>query len=161
MLNTSMKLISLLLFSLILGGCGGAGGSAESTENKESAAGEPLVFAEPVEQAVLEMDSLVAAEDFTFTSKNQIQVLVELSAYQELRSYVSLYREYQQLDSGRYYPDPASRVISGVLQNGIFAQSFTGLNNQQQYLIEVWFYDGREPLQKALSVNENQLLWRE
>ena len=152
MLNTIIKLISLLLFSLILSGCGGSGGG-DAQENAE-------LQLEQAEAVTTTMDSLVAAEDFSFTSKKQIQVILELNYYQDQRAFVSVYREYQQLDSGRYYPDSASRVISGQLQSGIFNESFTALDNQQEYLIEVWFYDGREPLQKELSVNNNQLIWQ-
>ena len=152
MLNTIIKLISLLLFSLILSGCGGSGGG-DAQENAE-------LQLEQAEAVTTTMDSLVAAEDFSFTSKKQIQVILELNDYQDQRAFVSVYREYQLLDSGRYYPDSASRVISGQLQSGIFNESFTALDNQQEYLIEVWFYDGREPLQKELSVNNNQLIWQ-
>lgn len=149
MVNTIIQRISLLLFSLIVSGCGGSGGG-DAQENAE-------LQAQPAAEAA--MDSLVAAEGFAFTSKQQIQVRLALSAYQDQRAFVSVYRAYQYLDSGRYYPDSASRVISGPLQSGIFNASFTALDKQQQYLVEVWFYDGREPLQNELSVNNKQLIW--
>ena len=75
------------------------------------------------------------------------------------RAYVSIYRKYQLLDSGRYYPDSTSRVIAGALQNGIFKQSFIGFNNQQKYLIEICFYDARVPIQRELLLKNNHLIW--
>lgn len=161
MLNIISKAFTLLLLSLMLSACGGSGGGSESATSVISETPEPIADIQPVEaeQSVIEMQELVAADGFTFTTKNAVQLQLALNDYQQQRAYVSLYSAYQQLPSGRYYPDPASRVIGGALQNGTFAQSFIGLNNQQQYLLEVWFYDSREPLQKELSVKNKQLLW--
>lgn len=144
MLNTILKLFTLVFFGLMLNACGGESESVQSAGEK----------------AVVEIDSLVAAEDFSFTTKDNIEVIVELDDYKEKRAYFSLYSEYQKLDSGRYYPESASRVMGKELQNGILNESFIGLNNQQLYLLEVWLYDGSEPLQKELSVNNNQLIWQ-
>jgi hypothetical protein len=161
MLNKYLKLISLLFFSLTVNGCGGSGGgdSTESGNNTEEGNNEVnVVEEESVTEPRLTMDSLVAAEDFKFISKNKIQLVLALTNEQQ-RAYVSVYSKYQLLDSGDYYPDPVSKVVAGALQDGIYKESFTGLNNQQQYLIEVWFYDGSDPLQKELMVNDNRLLW--
>lgn len=166
MLNTIIKSFVLLLFCLTINACGGSGGGSEDTalvisESSVAAVTEEIAV-EPiaVEQAVPEMRDLVAADGFTFTSKNNIQLQIILKDYQRQRAYVSLYSTYQQLPSGRYYPDSASRVIGGALQNGEFTQSFVGLNNQPKYLIEIWFYDGLEPLQKELLVSNKQLIWQ-
>lgn len=159
MLNKYIKLISLLFFSLSVSGCGGSGGgdSTENGKNTEERNNEVYVVeAESTTEPRLTIDALVAAEDFTFSNKNNIQILLELTV--EQRAYVSVYSKYQLLDSGNYYPDPVSKVVAGALQDGIYKESFTGLNNQQQYLIEVWFYDGSDPLQKELLVNDNRLL---
>jgi hypothetical protein len=158
MLNTILKIFTLLFFCLMLNACGG-GGESEGTKNMPESASESSADLESAsaEEAQLAIDSLVAVEGFSFTTKDTIEVIVELNDHQ--RAYVSVYSDYQQLDSDRYYPDSASRVLGGALQNGIFKQSFTGLNKQQQYLIQVWFYDGREPLEKELSVDNKQLIW--
>ena len=144
----------------MLNACGGSDGGSENVEAIIESPNETVSEIESVsvEQALQEMDSLVATQDFSFTTKDNIEVIVELNDDQ--RAYISLYQEYQQLDSGRYYPDSASLVISGALQNGLFKQSFIGLNKQTQYLLEVWFYDGSEPLQQELIVDDNQLIWQ-
>jgi len=158
MLNILKKQFSLAFCSLLLSGCG-SGGETESLVSVDPAPVAPDI--EPAaEEVPLEMRELVAAQDFSFTTKNNIQVDIALNDYQDQRAYLSIYSVYQRLDSGRYYPDSASRVIGGALQRGMFEHVFIGLNNQQQYLIEVWFYDGREPLQKVLPVNNKQLRWQ-
>lgn len=163
MLNTyylnkrKIKRIIFVFFSLILSACGGSGGGNDESLNEQISEA-VKVGAEPVEEVVLDMDSLVAAQDFSFTSKNRIQVSLELNDYENQPAYVSIYRKYQRLDSGRYYPDSTSRVIAGALQKGVFKQSFIGVNNKQKYLLEIWFYDARAPIQKELILNNDQLM---
>ncbi|MFT6926261.1 MAG: hypothetical protein ACJAZP_001871 [Psychromonas sp.] len=165
MLNTILKPFTLLFFCLLLNACGGSGGESESASNILESSNETVSVVEPVavesfvvEEGQLQIDYLVAAQDFSFTTKETIEVIVELNDDQ--RAYISVYKDYQLLDSGRYYPDSASRVMGGALQNGSFTQSFTGLNKQSQYLLEVWFYDGSEPLQQEIYVDNNQLIWQ-
>lgn len=113
----------------------------------------------------MEMSALFAEPDFNFTRKQQIQVALDLSEYLDLnidqgkRAYISIYCNYQLLQSVLFYPDSASRVLSGVLQDGKFNSAFVGLNNQSVYLVEVWFYDGEQPIQKEQRVNGNLLAW--
>lgn len=160
MLNTTMKLSNVMFFLLLVTGCGGSGGGGSSVEPQQVTIDQVMdVESEPVESTSLAMVDLVANEDFTFANKNQVDVLLELPEYNTQRGYVSVYKAYQQLDSDRFYPDSTSRVISGALVNGLFEQSFASINNQQQYLIEVWFYDGQEPIQKVLALAGNQLIF--
>jgi len=118
-----------------------------------------------IESAKEEMSLLVANSEFDFTSKQQIDVtldLIEELSYTDKidqRAYVSIYRDYQLLDSGTFYPNASSRIIGGDLQNGIFNHSFVSLNNQSSYLVEVWFYNGEEPIQKEIEVVGNSLTW--
>ena len=160
MLNTILKPFALLLFCLMLNACGGSSGESENAQGIIESPEETGSEVESVvaEQVLMEMDFLLAAQDFSFTTKENIEVRVELN--DDKRAYISLYKKYQQLDSGRYYPDSKSLVIAGALQNGIFEQSFTSLNKQPQYLIEVWFYDGSEPQQQEIIVHNNQLIWQ-
>ena len=148
MLNNILKLFSLLLLVLL---------SACNSETKTSKNSNESAFIS-AEQAQLAMQKLVVADDFTFTTKNTIEVRLDLSEYQNQRAYISLYSHYQALNSEDYYPDPTSRVLSGALVGNIFSQSFIGFNNQQQYLLEVWFYDGRNPLQKVLILDADKRL---
>ncbi|MFQ3175149.1 MAG: hypothetical protein ACI93H_000131 [Psychromonas sp.] len=157
MLNTILKPFALLFFCLMLNACGGESDGTISFDNGSTAAD---IESAAVAKAKLAIDSLVAAEGFSFTTKETIEVIVDINADPLQRTFVSVYRDYQQLASGRYYPNSDSRILDGELQNGIFKQSFIGLNNQQQYLLQVWFNDGSDPLEQELSVNNNQLIWQ-
>jgi hypothetical protein len=153
MLNLLRKRSSLLFFPLLLSGCGSGG------ETENSVVVDSSVEQKPAEAEPLEMNALVAEANFRFTTKTNVQVKITLNDYQDQRAYVSIYSGYHHLDSGRYYPDSATKIIAGALQKGMFSQAFIGLNNQQQYLVEVWLYDGSEPLQKELLLNNSQLTW--
>ncbi|MEH6451797.1 MAG: hypothetical protein V7782_02035 [Psychromonas sp.] len=161
MLNKHLKLMMLISLALVVSGCGGSdGGDAADNGNdlEEDSSDAYTIEAEIATVAKFAIEDLVADEDFLFIEKSNIQVLLELPG-EEQRAYVSVYSKYQLLESENYYPDPASRIIAGALKDGNFEESFVALNNQQQYLIEVWFYDGSEPLQQALLVNQNSLIW--
>lgn len=168
MLNNTLKMITLCLFPLLLTACGGGGGGSSSADinvtdssntsidNAEITTTEAI---ESVQTLSLEMDDLVATEDFSFTSKQKVQVFLELTDLQQERAYVSIYSNYMLLDSGRFYPDSSSRVISGALDAGTFSESFTAVKQQSEYLIEIWFYDGSEPQQEVITLTNNELIW--
>ena len=141
------KSLSLLIVSLLVTACGGGGGGG----GVENSAGNT--------KATVTMQELVAADDFLFTTKQSIQVSVSLAEYKIERAYISIYSDYQQLPSGRYYPNASSRTIAGNLQQGEFENSFFSLGKQSTFLVEVWLYDGQDPLQKELTLVNNKLVW--
>ncbi|WP_413701787.1 hypothetical protein ACLKMH_09715 [Psychromonas sp. KJ10-10] len=88
MINNTLKNIALCLFPLLLTACGGGGGGGSiadisvtdtsNTVNNNTGNDVELITTaeniEPVQTLSLEMDDLVATEDFSFTSKQQVQV---------------------------------------------------------------------------------------
>lgn len=123
------------------------------------------VHVEPPAEATVNMSELKASEDFSFTSKQHIEVILDisdelaLSGQTGLRAYVSVYSDYTLLSNGQFYADSSSRVLAGDLDNGHFDSSFVNLKSQSAYLIEVWFYNGDDPLQKELQIVDNSLIW--
>jgi len=146
--------IFCLAIVITLNGCGG--GSSKEAPSQPTSAEKPTA---QTQQPVFDINNLIAAPDFSFTTKSEITVNLVIEQYQDQRSFVNIYRHYQQLDTGAYYPSPASRVVAGALSNGTFIHSFIGLNQQQRYLVEIWSFDGLPPLQRELTVNNNQLSW--
>lgn len=159
------KLVMCVLFIFTLIGCGGGGGG-DSTPP-------PTIPDDPIddpvndlpEKATVEMSELKASDDFDFTSKQKIEVALDLTTllasngHAGLRAYVSVYSDYTLLDSGQYYANASSRVLGGDLLDGKFASSFTSLNAQDTYLLEVWFYTGESPLQREQSIVDGTLSW--
>ncbi len=147
----TLILILCLSVFIMLSGCGGGG---------DSEAAAPIApTVDQNDEPVVDINTLVAAPDFSFTTKSDVTVNLNIEQYQDQRSVINIYRQYQLLDTGDYYPKTASRVVSGPLINGHFSQSFIGLNQQTQYLVEVWSFDGSPPLQRELTVTNNQLNW--
>lgn len=110
--------------------------------------------------AKVSMADLNISEDFTFTTKAEVLLIVDLPIYKEQRAQISLYQNYQQLENLSFHPDSNSKILSGALKNGAFEQVFYALNNQERYLLEVWFYNKKPPLQKELVLTNYELHWR-
>lgn len=168
------KVSTLLLISTLIGCGGGSGGGAAPTSTTvnvdnnqvESEQIEPVTNAVlPVIETDLRMSDLVASDDFKFTNKQQVQVSLDLSELLAVnnqtgkRAYVSVYRDYQRLPSGQFYPLSESRLLAGELNNGQFNHAFVAMNNQSEYLIEVWFYNGDPAIQKQQMLVNNTLTW--
>jgi len=151
-----LPLLPFCLSAVIICACGGGGsGSETDTPAPAPAAVEPETSLDPI----AELNTLVIAEDFSFTSKQEVTFTVSLPAYTGERVYVALYGNYRQLPSGEYYPIPESRILAGNMEQGQFRQLFTSLGGQQNYLAEIWLYDLSPPLQKELVLNDNTLDW--
>jgi len=186
MFNAKVMLSALFMSSLM--GCGGGGGDdPDSIDTAESSSNETLtnddiavievdrvvavqqeeVYVEPPALATIEMDELIASDDFDFTSKEEITVALDLSdtlsesGQLGLRARVSIYSEYTLLSNGQFYPTQKSLVIAGDLDNGQFNSSFTRLKDQSEYLIDVWFYNGDAPIQQQQTIAANSLVWED
>jgi len=134
-------------------------------EDRVVAVQQEEVYVEPPAVATIEMDQLVASDDFTFTSKEEITVALDLSdtlsesGQSGLRARASIYSEYTLLSNGQFYPTQKSLVIAGDLDNGQFNSTFTRLKDQSEYLIDVWFYNGDDPIQLEKTIVANTLTW--
>ncbi|WDD98542.1 hypothetical protein [Thalassomonas actiniarum] len=155
-----LKLILPCLWALMISACGGGGGDSGSESNvAPPPADNVIIDQEETPDPIAELKNLVIADDFSFTTKEQVTLTVSLDEYAGQRAYVSLYSDYRLLPSGEYYPIADSRVVAGNLQQGQFHQVFTHLKQQHNYLAEVWLYDLSPPLQRELILNENTLSW--
>jgi|GEM_PF-1688328 len=167
MLTTNQKKITSLLLVLSvclvsLNGCGGGGEEKASgavntpvPQNDTSANSSDGDNSSETEQ--LDINELVAEPDFSFTTKSQVSLTVNISVQQQERRHINLYTQYQKLDNGNYYPDPNSRIMRGVMHGGHYDSTFINTTSQQSYLIEVWNDDLSFPLQQELTLVNNNL----
>lgn len=160
MLNAKVVISGIFIVSLM--GCGGGGGDTPPASIPED---ETPVIEDPVtvlpEEASVAISELKASEDFTFTSKEEVEVSLDLAneVDTDTRAYVSVYSDYTLLDSGDFYANGSSRVVSGSLEDGQFSSAFISLDGQDTYLIEIAYYTGEAPLQKEQTVTDNSLTW--
>ncbi len=158
-LNT--RVASLFMITFLITACGGGGSSSSAAI--ENGSDNSITIGNNDAGAAIStqktMQELVAADDFLFTSKEEVQVSVSLNEYNNKRAYISVYGDYQQLPSGRYYPNAGSRTTAGNLEQGQFKSSFITHNEQPTFLVEVWLYDGQDAIQKELSLTNNKLTW--
>ena len=167
MFNTKIKIMTSLIFVFTLAACGGSGGGSqpESITSVDNSDLDVNAIVETDGQAVIEMGDLKASAEFNFTSKHQVKVSLDLTELIDFhnqtgqRAYVSVYREYMLLPSGIFYPDSSSRVLGGEINDGQFQHSFVSLNNQDAYLIEIWFYNGEPPIQKEQTIVASNITW--
>lgn len=162
--------IFAIISTLIGCGGGGSGGGTATTpvdtviaENNETMVNS--VENIQVADTELAMNELIASDNFTFTNKQKINVELDLTQLLTdnnqtgQRAYVSIYADYQLLPSGEIFPQSSTRVLAGDLINGQFNHDFVAMNNQNEYLIEIWFYNGQPAIQKQEKVIANRLTW--
>jgi hypothetical protein len=167
-----IKTLSLLIISSMLFACGGGGGSSDSNVTDNGTANNNNVTTDNnnitssendsnllITEQDMTMKSLIASSDFLFISKENIDVSILAPELETQRAYISVYSDYQQLPSGRFYPNGNTRIISGNLIQGQFEGTFLSLKAQPNYLLEVWLYDGQDALQKELIISNNTLSW--
>ncbi len=166
---------ALILFTLSACGGGGASDTAkESVSNATTATTEPSlaptgspspepISPEPTMEPELTEQTtkaLIAPADFNFSPDRQVTLQVALDELIDQRAYFSLYQDYYQHQDGSFSPNYASRVVASALSQGKLDISLSLGKAHTSYLAEIWFYDGRDPLQQIISVEQNRLTWQ-
>lgn len=137
------SLITLLASTTLLFGCGGGGGST----------------AAPAPAVASTMSDLTVPDGFNYNPVDQHDLDIDISHISTSRSFVSVYSRYSERSDSSLKPDYSSRLLAGSLTNGQFSSSFTAPISAENLLIEIWFYDGQEPLQQVISSDTLQVTW--
>lgn len=140
------SLITLLASTTLLFGCGGGGGGGGST-------------AAPAPAVASTMSDLTVPDGFDYNPVDQHDLDIDISHISTSRSFVSVYSRYSERSDSSLKPDYSSRLLAGSLTNGQFSSSFTAPISEENLLIEIWFYDGQEPLQQVISSDTLQVTW--
>ncbi|AUI88427.1 hypothetical protein BS333_19055 [Vibrio azureus] len=145
-----MKILFTILMGLVLTACGGDGGSSGSST--------PPISVTPEAQPEVTMTDLVVPDDFNFNPVTESSLEVDISGLTTQRAHLSLYKSFTNDDNAGYVANYASKVASVPLSDGVANFDYTISDNQGEMLVEIWFYDGSDPIQKVISAGNSSVV---
>ncbi|CAM4337589.1 hypothetical protein [Vibrio agarivorans] len=160
--NNKIYLALVMSFALI--GCGGGGGGsaapAQAAEDTaEAVAEETTEVVEEVESVVestaQSMQDLVIPDGFSFDPITEMNIDIDISNLSTQRAYVSIYSEYEETDSGTLAPSGDHKLAGQALEAGMGNIDIVYADGVEKVLAEIWFYDGSDPIQKELTIDDN------
>ncbi|MEZ9896417.1 hypothetical protein AB4525_00965 [Vibrio breoganii] len=164
-MNTFTKTTSILAV-LMLTACGGGGGGSDSSSGAAQVDEPESGNDNPVTESIANvqipqrsMQELAVPDDFDYNPTLSVDVIVDISGISTQRAYVSVYSEYQQSADGTLTPDYAYRIANGALNSGKGELNITYAQEYTSLLVEVWFYDGTEPLQRIITRDNNEITY--
>ena len=156
-----MKYIIAILMGFILlalAACGGGDGSGGGSNDDDSSTPPPVTIVEPDEpDDPTTAQDLVVPEGFDYNPVKPGTLSVDISGFSTQRAQLSLYKQFSEDNAGNYRAHYASKVVSVPLASGKVDFDFNVSDNQKDLLVEIWFYDGSEPIKRVISVNDTSL----
>lgn len=156
-----MKYIIAILIGVILlalAACGGGDGSGGGSSDDDSSTPPPVTIVEPDEpDDPTTAQDLVVPEGFDYNPVKPGTLSVDISGFSTQRAQLSLYKQFSEDNAGNYRAHYASKVVSVPLTSGKVDFDFNVSDNQKDLLVEIWFYDGSEPVKRVISVNDTSL----
>ncbi len=140
-------LVVCALSTLLLSACGGDSGGGSGAA------------ATPALATATKMEDLVVPDGFDYNPMGDYELDIDISSITTARSFVSVYTRFSIKNDSSYKPDYSSKVIAGSLNSGTFDSSFSAPSVEDEFLVEVWFFDDQPPLQQVFSTSESQLTW--
>ncbi|MGR5118043.1 hypothetical protein ACPV5Q_02080 [Vibrio astriarenae] len=166
--NNKIYLALVMSFALIgCGGGGGGGGSAApaqaAEETAEAVAEETTEVVEEVveqvetvvESTAQSMQDLVIPDGFSFDPITEMNIDIDISNLSTQRAYVSIYSEYEETDSGTLATSGDHKLAGQALEEGVGNIDIVYADGVEKVLAEIWFYDGSDPIQKELTIDDN------
>ena len=156
-----MKYIIAILIGVILlalAACGGGDGSGGGSNDDDSSTPPPVTIIEPDEpDDPTTAQDLVVPEGFDYNPVKPGTLSVDISGFSTQRAQLSLYKQFSEDNAGNYRAHYASKVVSVPLASGKVDFDFNVSDSQKDLLVEIWFYDGSEPVKRVISVNDTSL----
>ncbi|MCC4222825.1 hypothetical protein LL295_04785 [Vibrio campbellii] len=153
-----MKYIIAILIGVILlalAACGGGDGSGGGSNDDDSSTPPPVTIVEPDDPTTAQ--DLVVPEGFDYNPVKPGTLSVDISGFSTQRAQLSLYKQFSEDNAGNYRAHYASKVVSVPLASGKVDFDFNISDSQKDLLVEIWFYDGSEPVKRVISVNDTSL----
>ena len=123
------------ILAMGLTACGGGGGGGDSASSGSS----PADASGSSEEEPVTMASIKVAPGYDFTTSQQLEVNVDVSAMTDQRAYIALYQDWSGSDNDPI-PNPDSQLLMKVTDNGKLSQTLT-IGKQQQSLLMVVMFD--------------------
>ncbi|KGR36827.1 lipoprotein [Vibrio campbellii] len=164
-----MKALITIIMGLALTACGGGGGGGgdnstpappptqttvpedDTNENEEPVEEEETTV--PVEDVT--MQDLEVPDNFSYNPVTEGSLNVDISSFSSQRAHLSVYKEFVENSSGSYDARYPSKVASVPLDKGTANIDFNVSDSQGSLLVEIWFYDGSDPIQKVITSGDN------
>ncbi len=147
-------LILSTLMALPLIGCGGGGGGGSSSSSPAA----PVIAPTPTAE-VVKTEDLVAPEGFDYNPIETRTLSVDIASLSTARAYLTVYGEYQVAPNGDNVPSYNTKLATLALNNGVGDVELALGEVDSDYLAEIWFYDGTEPMQVVLNSSDTQWNW--
>ena len=94
-------------------------------------------------------------DGFNYNPVVQGSLNVDISGFSSQRAHLSVYKDFKESGSGKYDAKYPSKVVSVPLNNGTANFDFNVSDSQGNLLVEIWFYDGSDPIQKVISSGDS------
>ena len=101
------------ILAMGLTACGGGGGGGDSASSGSS----PADASGSSEEEPVTMASIKVAPGYDFTTSQQLEVNVDVSAMTDQRAYIALYQDWSGSDNAPI-PNPDSQLLMKVTDNG-------------------------------------------
>jgi hypothetical protein len=97
---------------------------------------------------------LVAPSDMKFVSHKGINLSIDLGN-QGGPAYLSVYSDYASNENEHWDINHESRILASSMNSTKISQHFSIPQHLRKLLVQVWFYDGRQPLTKEVIIENN------
>lgn len=153
--HIALSFISLGVLTACGGGSGGSSNSGGGGSSSTPTVTETAEVTTPAQEnaETRKTSELVVPDDFNYDPTDKLTVDVDISALTSDKAYLSVYSEFDE-QGGDFKPDYRHRVSGTPLANGKASMELTFPSQNQVLLAEVWFFDGSEPLQKLITVDD-------
>ncbi|WP_112478041.1 hypothetical protein [Vibrio variabilis] len=105
------------------------------------------------------MEDLSIPDDFDYRPIEAYSLLVDATNDVNGRAFVSVYTEFSEKASGELEPNYESKVASQALRNGKAELNFNAAEHVGSFLVEIWTYDGNDPVKKLVTASSEKLTW--
>ncbi len=166
MKNYILAFVSVL--ALTACGGGGGGGSTDNSAGPADEGGNPAGdtgTTTPSTEVVTEVvpskktSELVVPEGFSYHPVDVVEITVDVSSLSTNRAYLSVYAGYSGDINTGLQADYGTRIAESPLSAGVASMDFSTPEHIDQLLIEVWFYDGTDPIQQLVSTSDTSINW--